>query len=111
MAVYDKAYELASEIKKSKEYIEYKNLKEKVFANSELKSKIEEFEKIRYEAQLLSIQEGKENPEKVAKLQELYKILVENKDVKDFFDKEVQFNVMLADINKIIAQAVKDVLA
>ena len=109
MAVYDKAHELATEIKQSKEYIEYKNLKEKVFANNELKSKIEEFEKIRYEAQLLSIQEGKENPEKVAKLQELYQILVENKDVKNFFDKKEKINVILEDISKIIEQAVKDV--
>ena len=29
---------------------------------------------------------------------------------KKFFDTEVRFNVMLADINKIIGDAVKDVL-
>lgn len=44
------------------------------------------------------------------KLQELYQILIENNDVKNFFDKEVAFNVMLADVNKIIAEAVKEVL-
>lgn len=110
MNVYDKAHELAKALTESKEYQEYRSLKEKLYSNPEQKAKIEEFEKIRYDAQVLAIQEGKQNEEKMQKLQELYKILVENKDVKDFFDKQVFFNVMLADINKIIGEAVKDVL-
>ena len=44
------------------------------------------------------------------KLQELYQILVQNPDVKDYFDKEVRFNVMMADVNKIIGDAIKEVL-
>ena len=44
------------------------------------------------------------------KLQELYQILVQNPDVKYYFDKEVRFNVMMADVNKIIGDAIKDVL-
>ena len=44
------------------------------------------------------------------KLQDLYKILVENPDVKEYFEKEVKFNVMIADVNKIIGEAIKDVL-
>ena len=114
MAIYDKAHELASAIQKTSEYLEYKKAKETVFSNPELKNKIEEFEKIRYEVQMLTVQAGgnteNPNPEKMQKLQDLYTILVENKEVKEFFDKEVAFNVMLADINKIIAEAVKDVL-
>ena len=31
-------------------------------------------------------------------------------EIKKYFDAEMQFNVMIADINKIIAEAVKDVL-
>lgn len=110
MNVYDKAHELAKEIRNSSEYIEFKQLRDTVYSNPELKSKIEEFEKIRYEVQLLSVQENKQDETKMAKLQELYQILVENEDVKTFFDKEVAFNVMLADVNKIIAESVKDVL-
>ena len=44
------------------------------------------------------------------KLQELYEILVKNPSIKEYFDKEVRFNVMIADVNKIIAEAIKDVL-
>ena len=110
MSVYDKAYELSNAIKESKEYLEYKELKNKIFQNKELKEKIEEFEKIRYEVQILSVKSHEQDEEKVKKLQQLYQILVENREVKEFFDREVVFNVMLADVNKIIAEAVKDVL-
>ena len=44
------------------------------------------------------------------KLQELYEILVKEPEVKNFFDKQVRFNVMIADVNKIIGEAIKDVL-
>ena len=46
----------------------------------------------------------------MAKLQELYTILVQNEKVKEYFDKEVRFNVMMADVNKTIGEAIKDVI-
>lgn len=110
MNVYDTANKLAFEIKNSNEFNEYKKAKEKVMQNPELKAKIEEFEKIRYEAQVLSIQKGDSDSEKIQKLQELYTILVEQKEIKEYFDLEVKFNVMIADVNKIIAEAIKEVL-
>lgn len=53
---------------------------------------------------------GSENPETKKKLEEMYLILVEDKEIKKYFDMEVRFNVMLADVNKIIGEAVKEVL-
>lgn len=108
--VYDSVNELANAIKKSKEYIEYKEIKQKIMKDKETKNKIDEFEKIRYEEQVLAIQGEKQSEEKMKKLQELYSILVKNPDVKNYFDIEVRFNVMVADINKIIGEAIKDVL-
>ena len=108
--VYDTANRLAYEIKKSKEYKDYKLARQKINENPELKEKIDEFEKVRYEAQVLSIKAREEDKEKIQKLQELYDILVKNSDIKEYFDLEVKFNVMIADINKIIAESIKDVL-
>ena len=104
MEVYDNANNLAKAIKDSKEYTEYKELKDELFTNLSLKQQVEEFEKIRYEEQLLAMQGEKQSEEKMKKLQELYQILVQNPRVKEFFDKEVRFNVMIADINKIITE-------
>ena len=108
--VYDTANRLAYEIKESKEYKDYNLARQKINENPELKEKIDEFEKVRYEAQVLSIKAREEDKEKIQKLQELYDILVKNSDIKEYFDLEVKFNVMIADINKIIAESIKDVL-
>ena len=110
MNVYDEVNNLARALKECREYTEFKDAKDKVKAVEGLKTKIEEFEKIRYEEQLLALQGEKQSEEKMKKLQELYQILVQNPDVKDYFDKEVRFNVMMADVNKIIGDAIKDVL-
>ena len=110
MTVYDTTHELARQLRESREYIEYKEMKDIIYADPKMKEQVEEFEKIKYEMQMLTIQEGKQDEQKMAKLQELYTILLNNKDVKKFFDTQVRFNVMLADVNKIIGEAVKDVL-
>ncbi len=110
MNVYDTANKLAYEMKNSEEYKAYKEAKDKIMQNPDLKAKIEEFEKIRYDAQVLAIKKGESDADKVQKLQQLYSILVENKEIKEYFDLEVKFNVMVADVNKIIAEAIKEVL-
>ena len=110
MTVYDTTHELARQLKNSIEYVEYKEIKDIIYKDPNLKKQVEEFEKIKYEVQMLTIQGEKQDEQKMAKLQELYTILLQNKDVKKFFDAQVRFNVMLADVNKIIGDAVKDVL-
>lgn len=110
MYVYDKVNELAKAIKESREYLEYKDLKKVISQDLKLKDKVEEFEKIRYEEQLLAVQGEKTSAEKMQKLQELYEILVKEPKVKEYFDAEVRFNLMIADVNKIIGESIKDVL-
>ena len=107
--VYETANKLAKEIKESEEYTKYRDARKLVIANPELKSRIEEFEKIRYEVQVISMEKGTSDPEKMRKLQEMYNILVENRDIKEYFDLEVKFNVMVADINKIIAESMTEI--
>lgn len=109
MYVYDVANNLAKAIQESKEYQEYKKVKESLNSNPEMKAKVEEFEKIRYDVQVMSFQ-GKEDPEKMQKLQEMYNILNTDKEIKEYFDTEVRFNIMLADVNKIISESVKDLI-
>ena len=109
MYVYDQANNLAKSIKESKEYLDYKKAKEDLKSNPEMKEKIDEFEKIRYEVQVMSFQ-GEQDEEKQKKLQQMYQILMQDAKIKEFFDIEVRFNIMLADVNKIISESVKDLL-
>ena len=110
MNVYDTANRLAYEIQQSEEYKEYKKAKDTLMGNPETKKKIEDFEKLRYDVQLMEYTGEEKNEEKNKKLQEMYAILVQDKEIKEYFDLEVKFNIMIADVNKIIAESIKDVL-
>ena len=110
MNVLDIANTLSEEIKISKEYIDFKEIREKINSDPELKSKIEQFEKMRYNEQILAIQQNNQNEDGIRKLQEIYQILMQDEIIKDYFDKQVKFNVLIADVNKIIGNAIKDVL-
>lgn len=110
MNVYDTANRLAGEIKQSEEYMNYKMAKEALNLNTELKNKMSEFEQARYEVQLEMMQTGKNNEEKYKKVQELYAELIENQEAKRFFEAETKFNVMIADVNKIIGESIRDVM-
>lgn len=110
MNVYDIANDLAQGIKKSEEYVNYKMAREAINLNKELSDKIKEFDKLRYETQLEVMQTGNNNPEKLQKVQEKYAELIEQNDAKRYFEAETRFNVLVADINKIIGEAIKDVM-
>ena len=110
MNVYDTANKLAGEIKQSEEYMNYKMAKQAINLNTQLKEKMSEFEKERYDVQLEMMQTGKNNEEKYKKVQDLYAELVENEEAKRFFEAETKFNIMIADVNKIIGEAIRDVM-
>lgn len=110
MNVYDTANKLAYEIQNSDEYKSYKKLKNEVMSNNDSKSKIEEFEKLRYDVQLMQYTGESKDEEKAKKLEEMYAMLVQDEQIKQYFDLEIKFNVMIADVNKIIAEAIRDVL-
>ena len=110
MNVYDTANRLAQEIKQSEEYMNYKMAKQAIHLNTQLKEKMSEFEKERSDVQLEMMQTGKNNEEKYKKVQDLYAELVENEEAKRFFEAETKFNIMIADVNKIIGEAIRDVM-
>ena len=110
MNVYDTANKLAQEIKQSEEYVNYKLIREKVNSNLELKNKIDEFEKARYETQIIALQTGKDDESKMRHVQELYGELIKNEEASKYFDAEMKFNILIADVNKIIGETVQDLL-
>ena len=110
MNVYDTANRLASELRNSPEYLEYKKLKEELNQNPDIKEKMAEFEKARYDVQLESLKGEEQEKTKMEETQKMYMELVQNDLAKRYFETELKFNVLLADVNKIIAEAVQDVL-
>lgn len=56
------------------------------------------------------MQTGKNDEEKIKKMQELYVELIQDDVAKKYFDAETKFNILIADINKIIGDAIADVI-
>lgn len=110
MNVYDTANQLAQEIQQSEEYNTYKMAKEAINLNIELKNKIDEFEKARYDAQIIALQTGKDDENKMKHVQELYGELIQNQEASKFFEAEMKFNILIADVNKIIGESIKSLL-
>ncbi len=110
MNIYDTANKLAYEIKNSEEYKNYKELKKKVQEDAQLKEKLDNFEKLNFDIQVSSIQGKQKDEEKLSNMQNLYKELVQNDIMKQYFDAELKFNVLLTDVNKIIADSVQDLI-
>ena len=44
------------------------------------------------------------------KMKNLYAELIQLDDAKKYFEAETKFNILLADVNKIIGEAVRDVM-
>ena len=110
MNTYDKVHELVRSIKESEEVKQYLAIKEELYADDKNKEMIKNFRDMQTEVQSLLMQGKEADSEKMEKLQNLYQILVTNPKIKEFFDKEVQFDVLLSDIYKIIGEGLKDIM-
>ena len=110
MNIYDTANKLAAEIKQSNEYVEYKKAKEEIEQDVELKEEIRKFETARQEMQMLMVKGGTPVEEKATEIQNIYAKLIQNEKAKNYFDLEVRFSILIADVNKIISEAIKDVI-
>ena len=111
MNVYDTVNKLAQEIKDSDEFKNYRRYKELVKQNQELNEKMQKFESLRYEIQISAMQGIAGNKDKEKELQDIYAELLAKDNVKEYFEAEFKFNILLADVNKIIGDAVKEVLS
>ncbi len=110
MNVYDTANKLAEEIKTSQEYLKFKELKEKINNTPNLKEKIKDFELKRQNLQMQTLSGKQPSEEETMQVQKIYTELINNEETKDYLEYEMKFSVLIADVNKIIGDAIKDVL-
>ena len=99
MNIYDTANNLAREIRESDVFKNLKNARERIYADPEKKELVEEFDKLKVEVQLMEIKqqnhEELNQEDKRIKMAKLYNTLIANKDIKEYFDLQVQFNQMM----------------
>ena len=107
MQNYDKAYELAKQMKQSEEYQAYCEAKEKAFAEQLNKDLYKKFLEISRAANAAHMAGQEPSAELVEQCNKLMSVLSLNTDVQDFMLAEHRLNQMIGDIFKILADAVQ----
>ncbi|ABP66479.1 protein of unknown function DUF964 [Caldicellulosiruptor saccharolyticus DSM 8903] len=104
--VYDIAYELANALKESNEFKRFKAAKEKIEKDEKLKQMVMDFKKKQLELEQKRLQGQEVTSSDVYSLQQLYQIISLNPDIEEYLSSEMMLAKILADISKIIAEAV-----
>ena len=110
MNFYDKVHELVRDLKKTNEYKKYMELKAKVKEDTVLSEKVKMFKdkQMAYQKEYLA---GKEMDDAAKQeMQQLYSLIIQSPIAADFFQAEIVLDVMLADMQKIIGEGIKDAL-
>lgn len=110
MNFYDEVHEMVKNLKHTEEYTNYISMKAKIKENVDVYSKIKEFKDKQREQQLKYIEGVKPTEAEQQYMQNLYSIIIQNVDAAKFFEAEIRLNVLLADVQKILAEGIKDVL-
>lgn len=110
MNFYDKIHTLVRELKDTPEYVNYITIKGKVKQDAELTEKIKTF-KERQKAEQLKYINGQPMDDSVkAELQQQYALIIQNPLAVEFFQAEIKLDVLLADMQKILGEGLKDVV-
>ena len=103
--IHDTARALAREMKESPEYLAYAAAREKAMANETNRSLIKEYHKLQLRAQAATVA-GEKTDEVMAQLQKLGELLQFNPQASEFLLTEFKLNRLLADVYKILAEAI-----
>lgn len=110
MNFYDNVHQLVRDLKKTPEYSNYMALKERVKTDAKLSEDIKAFKEMQRKEQLKYIN-GKEMDVQVkSDLQQKYSLLIQNPLAVEFFQAEIKLDVLLADMQKILGEGLKEVL-
>ncbi len=110
MNFYDNVHNLVRSFKETEEYKEYIKQKDKIKKESSEFEALKTFKNEQRQHQIEYINTGKINEEKQLKLQKDYNKLIQNEDIKKLLESEIRLDVLLADMQKIIADGIKEII-
>lgn len=110
MNFYDKIHELVKSLKETEEYKTYIKIKEEIKQDVQLSEKIKEFREEQRQSQMKYISGEELSEESKQEMQQMYSILIQNPKVVEFFQAEIKLDVMLADMQKIIGEGMKEIV-
>ena len=108
MSVYDTATKLASEIKNSKEYLDFVDNMKIIKKNKNYENLLSEYKKTQYNLQIATINNKKLDKKTLKKMEEIQNKIRHNDQIYNYILSEEKFNIMMDNINKIIANTIKE---
>ena len=108
MSVYDTATKLASEIRNSKEYLDFVDNMKIIKNNKNYESLLSEYKKTQYNLQLATMNNKKLDKKTLKKMEEIQNKIRHNDKIYNYLLSEDKFNLMMDNINKIIANTIKE---
>ena len=110
MNIYDKVHSLVKEIKDTPEYTNYIMIKEKVRKDADLYAKMKELKEEQKKEQIKYINGESISEETKKELQQKYSIIIRNPLAVEFYQAEISLDVLLADVQKILAEGLNDAI-
>ena len=110
MNFYDKIHELTRSFKETEEYKKYIELKNRIKLNEDDYSKLKEFKEKQAKQQVEYMTKGNADEATQKELENLYSILVQKEDIRKLLENEMRLNIMLADMQKIMGETVKEIV-
>lgn len=108
MNVYDLANNLATEMKKSQEFIKVQEAKKALDVDKAASEMVKDFNNQRRELEMEQLSGKEPNKEKIEKVQNLYNVLAVNTVAAEYVQAEMRFQMMLNDVSKVIGDVVKE---
>lgn len=102
MSVYDLANRLAKQIKKSEEYKNYQEMREKIISNDKSMEMLQDYQQEQLKVQSRQLSGEDLSEEDRQKLENLREIIELNPEVKKYLDAEYRVSVMLNDLQRIL---------
>ena len=110
MNFYDKVHEMVRAFKDTPEFREYVELKYKLKEEIDAYDRLKDFKERQKNYQMEYIDGKEQSKEKLDEMQNLYSIVIQNETSRKLLENEMKINVMLADMQKIIGDALKDIV-
>lgn len=106
MNVYDRAHELARELKVTPEIIEYREAVKKIESNESNKRMVEDFRRKQMELYSIQMQGMDPSKEQIDSINNLWNVIGLNPDIRGLMESEMKFSKLWQDIMKILNDAV-----
>lgn len=110
MAANDLAHELARTLKESNEFKQFLKSKEKVKSDSGNHKMVREFQLKQWEIREAQMLDQEISEEKQQELERLYSLVSLNPTAREYLEAEFEVSRMVNDIQRIIGEAIQDVM-